>query len=133
MDATILRETLAGRNRILTTLIYHNPRCSKSRQTLQLLRDRGIEPRIVAYLDTPPSPAELAAVLEKLGVGPADIMRTGEQPYKDARSEIDAMNDDERIQWLVNNPVVIQRPIVVHGDDARIGRPPESVLDMLPQ
>lgn len=112
--------------------IYHNPRCSKSRQTLELLRDRGIEPKIIAYLDTPPDADELKAVLKKLGAGPADIMRTGEQPYKDARAEVDAMSDDEKLRWLSANPKVIQRPIVVSGDRARIGRPPEAVLEILP-
>lgn len=113
--------------------IYHNSRCSKSRQTLQLLRDRGIEPRIVTYLDAPPSAAELAAVAGKLGVDAIAIMRTGEPPYQQARDDIDAMSEPERFEWLAGNPTVIQRPIVIHGDQARIGRPPESVLDILPQ
>ena len=116
----------------MTIEIYHNPRCSKSRQTLELLRDRGIEPTIVAYLDDTPGAGELESVLKKLGMTPDDIMRTGEQPYKDARDEVAAMNDAEKILWLVANPKVIQRPIVVNGDRARIGRPPESVLDILP-
>lgn len=113
--------------------IYHNSRCSKSRQTLQLLRDRGIEPRIVAYLDTPPSATELAAVADKLGMEAVAIMRTGEAPYQQARDDIDAMSEAERFEWLAGNPIVMQRPIVIHGDEARIGRPPESVLDILPQ
>jgi len=113
--------------------IYHNSRCSKSRQTLQLLRDRGIEPRIVAYLDTPPSAAELAAVAAKLGMQAIDIMRTGEAAYKQVRDDIDAMSEAERFEWLARNPIVVQRPIVIRGDEARIGRPPESVLDILPR
>ena len=116
----------------MSTHMYHNPRCSKSRQTLELLRERGIEPQIVAYLDTPPSPAELKSVLQKLGARPSDIMRTGEAPYKESRDEVAAMSDDEQIRWLVANPKVIQRPIGVHGDQARIGRPPEAVLEILP-
>lgn len=116
----------------MTITIYHNPQCSKSRQTLALLRDRDIEPRVIEYLDHPPSADELKAVLDKLGMRAADVMRAGEQPYRDARDAIAAMSDDEQIEWLVANPRVIQRPIVVHGDQARIGRPPESVLDILP-
>ena len=112
--------------------IYHNPRCSKSRQTLELLRDRGIEPTIISYLDAPPTTAELQSVLQKLSLRPADIMRTGEQACQDARADIDAMSDAAQLQWLVANPQVIQRPIVINGDQARIGRPPESVLEILP-
>jgi len=116
----------------MTIEIYHNPRCSKSRQTLELLRERGIEPTIVAYLDDPPTAGELESVLRKLGMVPDDIMRTGEQPYRDAGGKLEAMNDAEKIRWLAANPQVIQRPIVINGDRARIGRPPESVLDILP-
>lgn len=116
----------------MTIEIYHNPRCSKSRQTLELLRDRGIEPTIVAYLDDTPGAAEIASVLKKLDMTPDEIMRAGEQPYKDARDEVAAMSDAEKIRWLVANPKVIQRPIVINGDRARIGRPPESVLEILP-
>jgi len=116
----------------LTIEMYHNPRCSKSRQTLELLRDRGIDPAIVAYLDTPPTAAQLQSALDKLDMMPAEIMRTGEQPYKDARGEVDAMNAAQQVEWLTANPKVIQRPIVISGDQARIGRPPESVLEILP-
>ncbi|MFW2405134.1 MAG: arsenate reductase (glutaredoxin) [Gammaproteobacteria bacterium] len=111
--------------------IYHNPRCSKSRQTLQLLEDRGIEPTIVAYLTTPPDANELAAVLEQLGKTVDEIMRTGEDAYKACKTEVAAMNDAEKLQWLSEHPKVIQRPIVINGDRARIGRPPESVLEIL--
>lgn len=116
----------------MTIEMYHNPRCSKSRQTLELLRERGLEPTLIAYLDTPPTAAELQAVLAKLGMTPADIMRTGEQAYKDARDSVAAMDAAHQIEWLSANPAVIQRPIVICGDQARIGRPPESVLDILP-
>ncbi|MFQ5635318.1 MAG: arsenate reductase (glutaredoxin) [Gammaproteobacteria bacterium] len=117
----------------MTIEIYHNPSCSKSRQALQLLRDRNIEPRIIAYLETPPNAGELRALLRKLGLRPTDIMRTGEATFKDARDEIGAMSDDARLQWLAAHPEVIQRPIVVNGERARIGRPPESVLGLLPR
>jgi len=113
-------------------VIYHNPRCSKSRQTLELLRERGIEPTVIAYLDATPGADELRSVLKKLDMEPAGIMRTGEQCYKDARDDVDAMSEDQKIRWLVANPKVIQRPIVINGDRARIGRPPESVLEILP-
>lgn len=115
----------------MTIEMYHNPRCSKSRATLQLLKDRGIEPVIVAYLDTPPSATELQSVLAKLDMSPQQIMRTGEELYKNAKEEIAAMSDAQKIQWLSDNPKVIERPIVIAGDRARIGRPPESVLEIL--
>jgi len=115
----------------MTIDIYHNPRCSKSRQTLKLLRDRGYEPRIIEYLETPPSVAELESLLQKLDLSPADIMRTGEAAYKESPHDIAAMTDDRKLQWLADNPKVIQRPIVVHGNRARVGRPPESVLEIL--
>jgi len=111
--------------------MYHNPRCSKSRQTLELLRERGIEPTLIAYLDAPPTAAQLQAVLAKLGMTPAQIMRTGEQPYKDAQDKVEAMNADQQIEWLTANPKVIQRPIVISDEQARIGRPPEAVLEIL--
>ncbi|MGI9344459.1 MAG: arsenate reductase (glutaredoxin) [Gammaproteobacteria bacterium] len=133
MRATINKVTAPHGISSLKIDIYHNSRCSKSRQTLQLLRDRGFEPRVVTYLDTPPDAAELAAVASKLGVAAIDIMRTGEPPYRKARDDIDAMSEAERFEWLAANPIVMQRPIVIHGDRARIGRPPESVLDILPQ
>lgn len=112
--------------------IYHNPRCSKSRQTLQLLEDRGIAPTIVAYLDTPPDADELQSVLQKLGMEVHEIMRTGEEAYKADKARVVAMSDAEKLQWLSENPKVIQRPIVISADEARIGRPPESVLEILP-
>jgi arsenate reductase len=116
----------------MTLEIYHNPRCSKSRQTLALLQDRGLEPTITHYLDAPPDATRLASVLAKLKLRPHDIMRTGEQIYRDAKDEVEAMDDAEKIAWLVANPKVLQRPIVINGDLARIGRPPESVLEILP-
>jgi len=119
-------------NESMAVKIYHNPRCSKSRQTLQLLRDRNIDPTIVAYLDAPPTVKELQDVLKKLGMRPDEIMRTGEQPYKDAKDQVAAMSDAEKLQWLTDNPRVMQRPIVISGGEARIGRPPESVLEILP-
>jgi len=116
----------------MTVEIYHNPRCSKSRQTLALLQERGLKPTITQYLETPPDASRLTSVLAKLQLRPLDIMRTGEQAYRDAQDEVEAMDEAAQIAWLVANPKVLQRPIVINGDRARIGRPPESVLEILP-
>jgi len=112
----------------MSVTIYHNPRCSKSRQTLQLLHDNGIEPTIVDYLATPPSAAELTEILTKLNKGPRDVIRK-----KEAREEgIDASLDgDALIAAIAAHPRTLERPIVVKGDKAAMGRPPESVLDIL--
>lgn len=111
--------------------IYHNPRCSKSRQTLALLEDKGIEPKVVRYLDQSPSAAELAAILKKLGQGPRDIMRKGEAVYKEKGLSNPDLSDDDLIAAMVADPILIERPIVVAGAKAALGRPPESVLDIL--
>jgi arsenate reductase len=107
--------------------IYHNPRCSKSRQTLALLEERGIEPQVVEYLDTPPDAATLRTVLDKLGLGPRDIMRRKEAK----EAGIADLDGDALIEALVANPIAIERPIVVKGGKARLGRPPEQVLEIL--
>ncbi|CAO3421867.1 Uncharacterized protein YfgD, not an arsenate reductase [Azospirillum argentinense] len=108
--------------------IYHNPRCTKSRQTLELLRSRGVEPTVVEYLKTPPAPAELKAILAKLGKGPRDILRAKEAAEAGIAKDLDG---DALIDALSANPAAIERPIVVTGDKARVGRPPESVLEIL--
>lgn len=113
----------------MTTTIYHNPRCSKSRQTLALIEEQGISPRIVEYLLTPPDGATLRDILTKLGKSPKDIVRA-----KEAREEgldIAALDDDAMIAAMVAHPRIIERPIVIKGDKAVLGRPPESVLDIL--
>jgi len=110
--------------------IYHNPRCSKSRQTLQLLQDQGCKPVIVQYLDTPVDELTLTTLLQKLGLSAKELMRSGETEYKAASNAIESMSEPERIQWLVAHPKVLQRPIVVNHDQARIGRPPEAVLEI---
>jgi len=129
MRATII--VYIEQESIMPISIYHNPRCSKSRQTLQLLRDRGYEPEIIEYLKTPPDGAAITKLLTMLGLGPIDIMRTGEAEYRLAADEIQAMNADDQVHWLAANPKVLQRPIVVSGSKARIGRPPEAVLEIL--
>jgi arsenate reductase (glutaredoxin) len=115
----------------MTPTIWHNPRCSKSRQTLALLRDRGLEPDIVEYLKTPPDALELRDVLSKLGIGARDLLRTGEAAYK-ARGLADPeLSDDALIAAMVADPILIERPVVIVGSRAALGRPPEAVLDLL--
>ena len=115
----------------MRTTIYHNPRCSKSRQTLALLEERGISPRVVDYLKTPPSAAELKAILKKLGLRPRDLMRKGEPLYAELGLKDRDLDDDALIALMVANPLLIERPIVVSGGKAAIGRPPESVIRIL--
>ena len=115
----------------LRTVIYHNPNCSKSRQTLALLQGRGIEPEIIEYLKAPPDIAALTSLLEKLGVTPLEFMRKGENDYKAAEAELHKMSNVEQIVWLAAHPRVIERPVVVTAKGARIGRPPEQVLEIL--
>ncbi|MGB0747444.1 MAG: arsenate reductase (glutaredoxin) [Magnetospiraceae bacterium] len=112
----------------MTVTIYHNPRCSKSRQTLQLLQENGVDPTIVAYLETPPSAAEFKAILGKLGLAAKQVMRKKEA--KEEGIDLDQA-EDALIAAMVAHPRVIERPIVVKGDKAALGRPPESVLDIL--
>ena len=114
-----------------TVTIWHNPRCSKSRQTLQLIRDRGIEPSVVEYLKTPPSEAELADTLDKLGLEPRGLMRKKEAPYKALSLGDQGLTRAELVKAMVENPVLIERPVVLRGQRAIIGRPPENVLALL--
>lgn len=111
--------------------IYHNPRCSKSRQTLELLRSKGIEPQVVEYLKTPPSAAELKAILGKLGMMATEIIRTGEPEYMQLGLLNSRYTEDGLIDVMAKHPKLIERPIVVSGNKAAIGRPPENVLKIL--
>lgn len=114
------------------TTIYHNPRCSKSRDTLALLHERGIEPQIVAYLDTPPDAAQIRTLLGQLGLADArDLMRKGEAEYAELGLADPARTQDELIAAMAAHPRLIERPIVVANGQARIGRPPEKVLEIL--
>lgn len=114
----------------MTVTMYHNPRCGKSRQTLALLREKGIEPKIIEYLKSPPDAATLADVIRKLGISAASLLRKGEEPYK--ALNLAAETDERRlIAAMVANPILIERPIVVAGAKAALGRPPESVLAIL--
>ena len=110
--------------------IWHNPRCSKSRQTLALLEERGIEPAIRLYLGDSPSDSELRKVLTALDVDPREIMRTGEKIYKELALK-DQDDPDALIAAMMENPILIERPIVITDKGAALGRPPESVLDIL--
>ena len=113
-----------------TLTIYHNPACTKSRETLALIRSRGHEPRVIEYLKTPPSETELTAIVRKLGIKPLELVRRNEQVFKDKYAG-KTLADKEWIKALVANPILIQRPIVVRGDAAAIGRPPEDVERLL--
>lgn len=111
--------------------IYHNPRCSKSRATMKLLEEKGIAPTVIEYLKTPPDAKTLDSFLKKLGMEPRDLMRKGEAPYKELNLKDESKSRGELIQAMVNNPILIERPIVVNGNRVALGRPPENVLEIL--
>jgi arsenate reductase len=111
-------------------IIYHNPRCSKSREALKLLEENGIEAEVVRYLDNPPSKEELKTLLKKLGISARELMRTKEKIYKElGLKEID--DEEKLIEAMVQHPKLIERPIVIKGDKAVIGRPPVKVLELV--
>jgi arsenate reductase len=110
--------------------IYHNPRCSKSRSTLELLQEHGIEPRVVEYLKTPPSAQELKAIVTRLGIRPEQLVRKTEDVYKSQYAGR-TLTDAEWIEAMVRDPILIERPIVVSGERAVLGRPPENVTQLL--
>lgn len=111
--------------------LYHNPRCSKSRQTLALLEERGLQPRIIRYLDTPPDAQTLDRLLNLLGLEPRQLMRPKETPYQALDLANSTLSRAELIDAMIAHPILIERPIVVANGKAAIGRPPESVLDIL--
>lgn len=112
--------------------IYHNPRCSKSRETLALLEQQGVTPKVVLYLETPPSIDELKKLLQELGFHSArELMRQKEELYKELKLADESLSEEQLLQAMVANPKLIERPIVVKGGKARIGRPPEQVLEIL--
>ncbi len=111
--------------------IYHNPRCSKSRQTLQLLQEQGIEPEVVEYLKTPPDQATLRRILKLLGLEPRQLMRTKEAEYIAQGLDNPALSNDQLIDAMIATPKLIERPIVIKNGQAAIGRPPEKVLEIL--
>lgn len=112
------------------TLIYHNPRCSKSRQTLQLLQKRGIEPEVREYLKQPLTNDEINQLLNLLNIAPRGLLRIKEAEYQEAGLENQALSDEAIIEAMARHPKLIERPIVVHQGQARIGRPPEQVLEI---
>ena len=115
----------------MSVIIYHNPRCSKSRQTLQLLRDNGVEPTIMEYLKAPPDAAMLIEILGKLDLEPRGLMRKTEEVYKENGLAEEGLGESELIDAMVANPILIERPIVLANGKAVIGRPSESVLKIL--
>lgn len=111
--------------------IYHNPRCSKSRETLALLRENGIEPEVVEYLKTPPTPDELAVLIDLLQIEPRKLMRSKETEYKEQNLDDTSLSAAALINAIAKTPKLLERPIVVKGEVAVIGRPPENVLALL--
>jgi arsenate reductase len=111
--------------------IYHNPRCSKSRLTLQLLKDHGVEPEVVEYLKTPPDRATLERILDMLGLEPRDLMRKKEKEYKDNNLSDPNLTRDQLIDAMLAHPKLIERPIVIKDGKAALGRPPEQVLEII--
>lgn len=114
-----------------STTIYHNPRCSKSRQTLALIEEKGISPDIVLYLETPPTKDELKNLLAMLEISPRDLLRKSEDAYKSQNLQNPELSDTDLIDAMLNEPKLIERPIVVRGDRAVLGRPPENVLALI--
>lgn len=115
----------------MTTTIYHNPRCSKSRSALELLRSKGIEPQIIEYLKTPPSAEDLRMLLEGLRLHPRQLMRRGEAVYKELGLDDPKLNEQQLIHAMAENPILIERPIVVANGKVVLGRPPEKVLSII--
>ena len=111
--------------------ILHNPRCSKSRATLEILTGRGIEPEIILYQDAPPDTAQLILILKMLDMQPRDLMRKGQAEYKQMGLDNEQLSDEELIAAMRTTPILIERPIVLANNKASIGRPPESVLEIL--
>ncbi len=111
--------------------IWHNPRCSKSRQTMALLTERGIDPEVFLYLETPPSAEVIDSVLNLLGRKPRDVIRKSEAAYSELDLGDPGLDRDALVAAMAQNPILIERPIVINGAQAAVGRPPESVLDIL--
>ncbi len=112
-------------------VIYHNPRCSKSRETLQILQDNDVTPEIIEYLEQPPTVTELTAIVGRLGISARELLRTTEAVYQEAGLDDSSLTEEEIIETICEYPALLQRPIVVAGDKAIIGRPPVRVLDIL--
>jgi len=115
----------------MTTTIYHNPKCSKSRQTLELLKENGITPTIIEYLKTPPTADTLKEILTQIGMTPRDLMRKKEEVYAELNLDDPSLSDGALIDAMIQHPILIERPIVLANGKAALGRPPEQVLDIL--
>jgi len=117
----------------MSLTIYHNPRCSKSRKTLEIIQDAGVEPTILLYLEDTPSASEIAVVADKLGLTVADLLRRGESEFKEATDLPDLADNASLAGWIEAHPIVLERPIVVDNDSGKavIGRPPENVNELL--
>ncbi len=115
----------------MTITIYHNPKCSKSRQTLELLQQNGITPTLIEYLKTPPTAETLKEILSQLGLAPRDLMRKKETLYSESKLDTPSLSDDALIDFMTQHPILIERPIVLANGKAVLGRPPEQVLDIL--
>ncbi len=113
------------------TVIYHNPRCSKSRQTLELLHEHGVDAEVIEYLKTPPDAETLKRILDLLGLQPRELMRTNEDEYRELGLDDATLSREELIAAMIKYPKLIQRPIVIRGNKAALGRPPEDVLGIL--
>lgn len=112
--------------------LYHNPRCSKSRQTLELLEQNKVEVTIIEYLKTPPTHQQLDSILRGLDMQPSDLIRKGQPEYQELNLDKKALSRDQLIDIMIKNPILIERPILVAGNQIAIGRPPENVLTILP-
>ena len=111
--------------------IFYNPNCSKCRLTMDILNDKGVQTTVVEYLSTPPNTTELNEVLDLLGLDPRELMRKHETPYKENKLDNPDLSREQLIQAMIDNPILIERPIIINGNKATIGRPPERVLDIL--
>jgi arsenate reductase (glutaredoxin) len=115
----------------MSITIYHNPKCSKSRQTLELLKEKGITPTVIEYLKTPPTADTLKAILDQLGLAPRDLMRKKEDIYAELKLDNPSLSDDALIGFMIAHPILVERPIVLANEKAALGRPPEQVLNIL--
>jgi arsenate reductase len=115
-----------------TVVIWHNPRCGKSRETLALLRDNGVEPVVREYLKEPPSKEEIETLLDRLGAEPRALVRDGEAEFKASGKKAATLTRKDAVELIARHPILLQRPVVVAGGKAAIGRPPEAVLAILP-
>tara|TARA_B100000959_G_scaffold45496_1_gene46171 strand:- start:1702 stop:2049 length:348 start_codon:yes stop_codon:yes gene_type:complete len=111
--------------------ILHNPRCSKSRQSLELLTNNGVDAQVILYLEDPPTSSEIKNILKKLNLSPSEILRRGETRFKELAISLEDIDDDQLIKLMAENPILIERPIIFNEIKAVIGRPPENTLDMI--